>query len=101
MNWHAEPVQYVLRYFAPGKGFGTDQFESICSVFLCGDVAFLFGLHGTMSLRIWRELQDQLKSMGVQDLMVIRHGSRVWYETETGSVVARRMCQLPREAHQP
>lgn len=98
--WHAEPVQFALRYFAPGKGFGTDPYEAICSVFICADVAFLFGLHGRMNLAIWRELQDKLKEMGVVDLLVIRKGERVWYETETGGVVARRAVQRPGEARQ-
>jgi hypothetical protein len=98
--WHAEPVQYALRYFSPGKGFGTDPYDSICSVFLCADVGFLFGLNGRMTLPIWRELQDKLREIGIQDLLVIRKGERVWYETETGKVVARRAVRLPQEARQ-
>lgn len=88
--WHADPVQFALRHFAPGKGFGTDPYDAICSVFVCGDIGFLFGLHGTIGRESWAELQQALRGIGIVDLMVIRKGERVWYETERGTVVAKR-----------
>jgi len=88
--WHVEPVQFVLRKFAPGKVYGKDEYETIVTVFVCGDVGVIFGMHGEIDRNDWLELQAKLKAMGVVDLLAVRHRQRVWYETETGKIVARR-----------
>lgn len=80
---HAEATVITVRLFADGRQYG-EPYEAVATISLCGDVAFLVGLHGTVTRQHWSDIQGELRRLGVRDLLSVRHGERVWYDVASG-----------------
>lgn len=91
MSLHVEPLVETLRIFRGGRKYG-EPYDAVATVVLCGDLAYLCGMHGRITREDWEALQGELRSRGVLDLLVVRRGERVWYDAETGG---RRRGRFP------
>lgn len=80
---HAEELVTTLRFFHGGKTYG-DPFDAVATVVLCGDLAYLCAMKGSVSREDWLDLQTELKRRGVVDLLTFRRGERCWYDVESG-----------------
>ena len=62
MSLHVEPLVETLRIFRGGRTYG-DPYDAIATVVLCGDLAYLCGLHGHIDRDDWQALQDELRRL--------------------------------------
>lgn len=92
MTMHVDPVGFTLRWYGDGKSHDAyDQYETVASLFVCEDVAIVYAMHGKMTRQYRAELVEYLLGQGIRDLLIIRHGHRIWYETKDGTEVGRRV----------
>ena len=81
---HLDPLVQTLRIFRGGHVYG-DAYDAVATVVICGDLAYLCALHGSLTREDWLAMQAELVARGVRDLLTIRHGERTWYDAATGT----------------
>lgn len=81
MPWHLEPILYTGRYYEPPACFEhKDDYETIATVQMIGaGRCYISGLHGKMSRRMFRELDEALTSLGIREVQGLRgDGIDIW-----------------------
>lgn len=78
---HLEPIVRTLRVFRGGRLYG-DPYDAVATLVICGDLAYLCGMHGTFTRDDWTEMQRELLGRGILDLLIVRRGERVWYAAD-------------------
>lgn len=78
---HLEPIVQTLRVFRGGRLYG-DPYDAVATLVICGDLAYLCGMHGTFTRDDWHEMRLALADRGIRDLLTVRHGERIWYSAD-------------------
>lgn len=86
MHWHLAPTVYTLRGYSTPDGYAQHApFAAVGQVLVMGEVALVWGLHGSEShpitLRDRAAIAQLLRGLGVTRVMADRHG-RVVERTE-------------------
>lgn len=76
---HAEPIQYLLRAYAPGKSFENgDEYEFVVTALITGPgEAFLLGGCGRVDRSTRAAVEKSLLGVGVKRVTMTRRGRRV------------------------
>ena len=78
---YLDPLVSTVRIFRGGHVYG-DPYDAVATIVICGDLAYLCGLHGELTREDWLAMQAELRARGVRDLLTIRHGERIWYAAD-------------------
>ena len=95
---HVEDLVSTLRFFGKGRRYG-DPYDTVATIIIVHDFAIMVAMHGTMTLTFWKELQEELKSRGIKDLLTIRHGDRTWYDVYSGEKDKGRFPEYKKSPH--
>jgi len=77
---HADPIVEHLRLQErEGAYRWGEPFDIILTVSWVGDVAYLSGMHGRFTRRMWREIHDYLATAGAMRAIAVRRGRKREY----------------------
>jgi len=83
---HAEPIVWTLRLYDEPDGYVRRvPYPTVVTAMLMGDRALLSGLHGSFDRQAWRAIEEWLRSRGVTQAAMERHGRIVTLTDEDGA----------------
>ena len=86
---HAEPIVWTLRLYDEPDGYVQRlPYRAVATASIMGDRALLAGLHGRFDRSGWRAIEEWLRSRGVTQAAMERHGRIVTLDAGAGAPIS-------------